>query len=43
MAAKKGLSPSRPKRLAAYDFRGEDVFKRLSVLRRGAERCGCAC
>ena len=39
MAAKKGLSAqSARNRLAAYDFRGEDVFKPVSrALRRGAE------
>ncbi len=38
LAAKRGLSPqSARNRLAAYDFRGEDVFKPVSVL-SGGER-----
>ena len=38
MAAKKGLSAqSARNRLAAYDFRGEDVFKPVSVLSGGEQ------
>ena len=38
LAAKRGLSPqSARNRLAAYDFRGEDVFKPVSVLSGGEQ------
>ena len=38
MAAKRGLSAqSARNRLAAYDFRGEDVFKPVSVLSGGEQ------